>query len=198
MKFSTRSVVCSTTYFFLHAALDVAANPIDSESMGTGVGTATSRRSWWNSLLLGEKQSLKSLFDRSLFDSQIDFNTQIAYLFTAQQLYDFLESEADSDGTDSYIGFAPTFLRANFHSAGTYDHVTGAGGSNGGTCFNPFELEDMGNGCMAIASDELFSLFHGNSLVTLADVVVLAGVIALDVMNVSPSMRHNPSQTNQM
>jgi len=57
------------------------------------------------------------------------------------------------------------FLRASFHSAGTYDHTTGAGGTNGGTFFNPFELEDMGNGCMAVASNELFSLFHSNNLV---------------------------------
>jgi len=189
MKISTRSVVCAITYFFLHATLYVAANPIASTSKGTGVGTAASRLSWWISLPSAERQALKSLFDRKWFDRQLSGEARIAYLFTAEQLYDFLKSGADADETDSFIGFGPMFVRASFHSAGTYDHATGAGGTNGGTIFNPIELEDPGNGCLSAVTNELFSLFHSNHLVPLADIVVLAGVVALDVMNVSPSMQ---------
>jgi len=162
MKFYTRSVISSITYLFLYATIYIAANPINS--IGTSVGTAESRLSWWNSLPSGEKQALRNLFDRTWFD-RLPSDSIIAYASTAEKIYDFLESGADADGTDSFISFAPMLLRASFHSAGTYDHTTGAGGTNGGTFFNPFELEDMGNGCMAVASNELFSLFHSNNLV---------------------------------
>jgi len=162
------------------------------------VGTVFSRRSWWNSLPSEEQESLISLFDRSWFENQLDEDTQIAYAYTAQQVYDFLVSGADSDATDAYIGFAPLLLRTSFHSAGTYTQLTGAGGTNGGTIFNHAELADEGNGCIARATDELFSIFHGSSLVPLADTTVIAGVVALDVMNVSPTSHEHASKIKKM
>jgi len=191
MKITTRSVVC----LFLHATIHdlvLAAAPTTSSSSGTvgsGVGTLVSRRRWWNSLPSNNRISLSKLFERSWFENKLDQDTQIAYAYTAQQVYDFLESGADSDENDSYIGFAPLLLRTSFHSAGTYSYRTGMGGTNGGTIFNHAELEDGGNGCIATATNELFSIFHGNPLVPLPDTVVIAGVVALDVMNVSLTMK---------
>jgi len=198
MKITTSaaySVVCSITYLllFVHVAtvciVVASAAPTNdsSETVGSGVGTAASRRRWWNSLPTTQKTSLVNLFERSWFVTQLDQDTQIAYAYTAQQLYDFLESGADSDENDSYIGFSPMLLRASFHSAGTYTHRTGTGGTNGGTIFNHAELEDAGNACISKATNELFSIFHGNTLVPLPDTVVIGGVVALDVMNVSPT-----------
>jgi catalase (peroxidase I) len=156
-----------------------------ASSVGTGVGSPDSRQIWWDLLDDDEKSSLTSLYDPSWFQNDIDEKTRIAYAYTAQQVYDFLESGADSDETDHYIGFAPLLVRASFHGSGTYTHATGTGGSNGGTIFNHAELADEENGCIGVASNELFSIFHGSSLVPLADTMVIAGVVALDFMNVS-------------
>jgi len=162
------------------------------------LGTVFTRYSWWNSLSSEEKDSLTSIFDRTWFEKELDQDAQVAYAYTAQQVYDFLESGADSDATDAYIGFAPLLLRASFHSSGTYTYRTGTGGTNGGTIFNHAELADEGNGCIATATKELFSLFHGSALVPLADTTVIAGVVALDVMNVSPTTQDHAPKVKEM
>jgi len=185
MKFITRTLIYAAC--LLHQTIiRVKAAALEHSSEGTGVGTTASRLRWWNSLESEEKNSLISLFESSWFEKELDQDGQIAYAYTAQQVYDFLESGADSDETDHYIGFAPLLLRTSFHSAGTFSHPTGTGGTNGGTIFNKGELQDESNGCIDTATTELFSIFHGNNLVSLADSVVIAAVVALDVMNVSP------------
>jgi catalase (peroxidase I) len=187
MKFS----IIGTAYLVHLATINVVSGVSDdSSAFGTGVGSLESRQIWWDLLDKEDKVALTSLFEQSWFENEIDQDTRIAYAYTAQQVYDFLESGADSDETDHYIGFAPLLLRASFHGSGTYTHASGTGGSNGGTIFNHAELEDGGNGCIATASNELFSIFHGSSLVPLADTMVIAGVVALDFMNVSQEDIH--------
>lgn len=179
------SIIC-TAYLVHHATVNVVSGVSDdASSVGTGVGSLESRQIWWDLLEQEDKASLTSLFEKSWFENEIDQDARIAYAYAAQQVYDFLESGADSDETDHYISFAPLLLRSSFHGSGTYTHASGTGGSNGGTIFNHAELEDGGNKCIATASNELFSIFHGSSLVPLADTMVIAGVVALDVMNVS-------------
>ena len=182
MKISTIGTACLFLYSAIHEVVDAAS---DDASVGTGVGSPDSRQIWWDLLEDNEKASLTSIYEQSWFQNEIDEETRIAYAYTAQQVYDFLESGADSDDTDHYIGFAPLLVRASFHGSGTYTHATGTGGSNGGTIFNHAELADEENGCIGVASNELFSIFHGSSLVPLADTMVIAGVVALDFMNVS-------------
>ena len=149
--------------------------------------TASSVQYWWDTTVSeDDKAHLSSLFDDKWFNNEIDEATRAAYAFRANEMYEFLESGADSHPDDSYIGFAPLLLRASFHGAGTFDHATGIGGSNGGTIFNQAELADEQNGCIDIAANELFGLFHGsNTGVGLADTMVIAGVVALDTMDVS-------------
>jgi len=154
----------------------------EDESVGTAVGTIAERQSWWNTLAKDEKTKLSDLFDVGWFYNEIDEPTRIAYAHMAKGVYDFLASDKDSNPTDSYSSFAPLLLRTSFHGSGSYTHAAGTGGSNGGTIFNHAELADKENGCIKGGTDELFDLFHGHSMVPLADSVVIAGIVALDVM----------------
>jgi len=158
------------------------ADDDDSTSVGTAVGTVEERQFWWNNLANSEKTKLSNLFDMGWFQNEIDEQTRIAYAHMAKGVYDFLASGKDSNPNDSYISFAPLLLRTSFHGSGSYTHAAGTGGSNGGTIFNHAELADKENGCISGGTDELFELFHGHSMVPLADSVVIAGVVALDVM----------------
>ena len=160
---------------------------VQHDSIGEGVGPTESRKVWWDSLADTSQDKLSSLFETSWLQNQLDDDTRIAYLHTAQLVYDLLNSGKDSHPDDSYIGFAPLLLRASFHGAGTYTHESGTGGSNGGTIFNHAELADGQNGCIDTATSELFNIFHGSSLVPLADTMVISGVVALDFMEVSYS-----------
>ncbi|KAL3908695.1 MAG: hypothetical protein SGARI_002948 [Bacillariaceae sp.] len=148
---------------------------------GSAVGTPQDRELWWTSLSEPEQAKLVSLFDADWFENGIDEEERIAYAYLAQGVYDFLNSGADSNPDDFYTGFAPLMLRASFHGAGTYHSASGTGGSNGGTIFQASELADEGNACIAGAPQELFQMFHGGA-VPLSDAMVIAGVVALDVM----------------
>jgi len=154
----------------------------EDESVGTAVGTIAGRQTWWNTLAKDEKTKLSDLFEKEWFYNEIDEPTRIGYAHMAKGVYDFLASGKDSDPNDSYVSFAPLLLRTSFHGSGSYTHAAGTGGSNGGTIFNHAELADKQNGCISGGTDELFDLFHGHSIVPLADSVVIAGIVALDVM----------------
>jgi len=159
-----------------------AEDESEDESIGTAVGSIVERQQWWNTLSANEKAKLTGLFDKEWFTNEIDEPTRIAYAHMAKGVYDVLSSGKDSNPNDNYQSFAPLLLRTSFHGAGTYTHATGTGGSNGGTIFNHAELADKQNGCISGGTDELYDLFHGHSMVSLADSVVIAGVVALDVM----------------
>lgn len=132
------------------------------------------------------EDKLKSIFEHDWFDEQDDA-TQKSYMELVCSLYTFLEPpKADAHTDDFYFGFAPLLLRASFHSSGTYDLLTGTGGSNGGTIFNPAELEDEQNGCIDKGTKQLQALFDGHA-VPLSDAVVIAGAVSLDVMKVRVS-----------
>lgn len=193
MKFSPVAAILTSTVISYAAAdhhgrktmMDAHMDAHMESYIGTGVGTKESRKIWWDSLEVAEQTQLTSLFESTWFESSLDEDGRIAYAYTAQQVYDFLETDQDSNAFDSYIGFAPLLLRASFHGAGTYTKLTGTGGSNGGTIFNQAELDDGQNSCISTATTELFGIFHGSNMVPLADSVVIAGVVALDVMEVS-------------
>lgn len=174
MKFSTGAFAFIASFLCL---LDVAVHGQEGDAI------------WWESLPEAQQTKLTSLFESNWFQNDIDEDKRIAYAYSAQQIYDFLATNKDSSPNDSYVGFAPLLLRASFHGAGSYTHATGTGGSNGGTIFNHAELADAQNGCIAGATTELFDLFHGQENVPLADTVVIAGVVALDSMDVSSTRK---------
>ena len=168
---------------FLSTTLLALTLTVANWHVAAGTPAWSEQREWWNGLSTTRKAHLASLFDSEWYYRQ-DRRTRIAYAYAAESLYDFLDSGADSNADDSYVGFAPLMLRASFHGAGTFNKATGTGGSNGGTIFNHAELADEANGCIETATSELVELFHGDNGVPLADVIVIAGIVALDVMEV--------------
>lgn len=148
---------------------------------GSHVISAQDRAAWWSSLASENQAKLKGIYDSEWFAS-VDSDTQIAYTHLANSLYDFINSGADAHFDDSYTSFAPILLRAAFHSSGSYFLPNGSGGSNGGTIFHHGELEDDQNGCIDTATKQLEELFREHDAVPLSDAVIIAGTVALDVM----------------
>jgi Peroxidase len=160
----------------------------DVTTAGSQVSTLAERRTWWMGLSRPEQVKLERLYDPDWFfgswSSMMTSEKQVAYLHLAAALYDFVgnNSTADAHADDFYRSYAPLLLRAAMHSAGTYYWPDGTGGSNGGTVFHPAELADDQNGCMNIATRQLTALFGQHDTVSLADAVIIAGTVALDVM----------------
>ena len=159
--------------------------PVSSGAEGAWKGTAVlsmaEEADWWVGLSAAQQERLVKLFRSSWFDN-LSEKEKIAYCRVAHTLYEFLGSGVDSNPDDSYIGFAPLLLRTSFHSSGTYHAASGSGGSNGGTIFNQVELDDDENACINNATDHLNSLLNGSAIVSLADALVIGGVVALDTM----------------
>jgi catalase (peroxidase I) len=158
-----------------------AQDPVLSPSKGTDVLLPSEEAAWWATLSIQEKGKLSQLFHAPWFVT-LQEKEKIAYCYVAQKVYDLLNSGADSNPDDSYRGFAPLLLRTSFHSSGSYHHGSGSGGSNGGTIFNQAELDDDMNGCIQTATDEINSRLNNSAIVSLADAVIIAGVVALDSM----------------
>jgi type II secretory pathway pseudopilin PulG len=146
-----------------------------------GSNTSADRRFWWTGLEQASKDKLTALYDTVWFES-IDEDDKIAYLHLANVLYEFIATGADAHSDDSFSSFAPLLLRTAFHSSGTYFLPDGSGGSRGGTIFHHGELQDAGNGCIGVATTQLQALFAHHDIVPLSDAVIVAGTVALDVM----------------
>lgn len=149
---------------------------------GTAVVSSQEEAAWWGTLSEAQQTSLQDLFEPTWYET-LEEEDQIAYAYVAQSLYDFVASGVDSHPQDTYTGFAPLLLRASFHAAGTFHAPTNTGGTNGGTIFQHGETEDGQNACIEEATTEMQRLFHGSTRVSLADAMVIAGVVALDTMH---------------
>ena len=150
-------------------------------SLGTAVLTPAQEASWWVGLSTLQQKKLTSIFYTPWFE-RLPEEEAISFAYVAQTFYDFLGTGADSNPDDHYQSFAPLLLRTAFHSSGSYDHSSGTGGSNGATILNDVELADDFNQCIEKATTEINNLLSGSSTVTLADAMVIAAVVALDVM----------------
>ena len=171
------SLFSFTTMAMMHTWSVVADLPI-----GTAVISVEEQVEWWKGLPDVERSTLETLFDENWWLS-LGAEDRAAYAHLASSLYKFVRNGTDSDPTDHYQGFAPLLLRTSFHSGGTYHKPTGTGGANGGTIFHQGELDDDQNGCIETATTQLMNLLYGNN-VAMADAVVVAGSVALGVMEV--------------
>lgn len=101
-------------------SLAKAGGPAEADATpGTAVLSAEEEAAWWNGLSADQQAELAGMFDLEWYEQQ-STETQIAYCYVTQSLYDFLETPGlDSRSDDSYVGFAPLLLRASFHAAGT-------------------------------------------------------------------------------
>jgi Peroxidase len=156
--------------------------------VGSQVSTSAERRTWWIGLSRQEQVKLERIYDPNWFfgSPMMTSKKRVAYLHLAAALYDFLQNNtsgvADAHADDFYRSYAPLLLRAAVHSAGTYYWPDGTGGSNGGSVFHHAELADERNGCMVVATRQLTALFGQHDTVSLADIVIIAGTVALDVL----------------
>ena len=76
----------------------------------------------------------------------------------------------------------PFIIRLAWHASGTFDHVTGTGGSNGATMRFVPEINDPANAGLSIAQDILMSVKHQFPDVSIADLWTLAGCVAIECM----------------
>jgi hypothetical protein len=163
-------------------AVALSTRIMGAAAQGTAVVSPENEASWWEYIPEQRREDLSGLFEPEWFGSLTEAQ-QISYSYVAQSLYDFLATGIDSHPHDSYTGFGPLLLRASFHAAGSFHAPSGTGGTNGGTIFVEGELNDPGNSCIDIATQELDKLFRGSPTVSLADAMVIAGSVALDDMH---------------
>lgn len=91
---------------------------------------------------------------------------------------DKLESNPDYDDGS----YGPVLVRLAWHAAGTYDKVTGTGGSNGATMrFSP-EASHGANAGLQVARDLLEGVKKEFPEISYADLWSLAGVVAIQEM----------------
>jgi len=86
-----------------------------------------------------------------------------------------LRCKGHDDGT-----LAPLFIRFTWHCCGTFDAETGKGGSNGCTMRFQAEQSDPENAGLAKAREVLLEVHEKHPYISLADVHVLAGYVALE------------------
>ena len=86
-----------------------------------------------------------------------------------------LHDQTHDDGS-----LAPLLIRFTWHACGTYDRETNTGGSDGGTIWLPAESNDAENKGFDKARKLLKQLHTQHSHLSLADVTVLAGCVAIE------------------
>lgn len=104
----------------------------------------------------------------------------VDWLAVRKDLAEVMASSPDYDGIGSY---APILIRLAWHSSGSYDKVSGTGGSNGaGMRFAP-ESGYGANAGLAVARNllEPIKAKYGNAL-SYSDLWTLAGVVAVEEM----------------
>lgn len=87
---------------------------------------------------------------------------------------DLLENLDYDDGS-----YAPVLVRLAWHAAGTYDKVTGTGGSDGSTMRFAPEAGHGANAGLKVARDLLEKVHAAYPDITYADLWSLAGVVAV-------------------
>ena len=84
----------------------------------------------------------------------------------------------DPGHDDGSLG--PLMIRFAWHCCGTFDKATGTGGSNGGTMRMPQEQSDPENAGLGKARDVLEGIHNRYEWLSLADLYVLAGTVAIE------------------
>ena len=84
----------------------------------------------------------------------------------------------DPGHDDGSLG--PLMIRFAWHCCGTFDKATGTGGSNGGTMRMPTEQADPENAGLGKARDVLEGIHNRYEWLSLADLYVLAGTVAIE------------------
>jgi len=96
-------------------------------------------------------------------------------------------------GGGGYV--APMLVRLAWHSAGSYGKTNNDGGSNGGTIRFAPEINHGGNAGLKHAIGLLANIKENNPDVSWADLIVLAGVVAIEEMG-GPKVGFTPGRSD--
>ncbi|KAK5127405.1 heme peroxidase [Meristemomyces frigidus] len=130
----------------------------------------------------GEAQKATSVFTPKKEDYQKVYDA------IAQKLID--EDEYD-DGS-----YGPVLLRLGWHASGTYDALTGTGGSNGATMRFPPEGDHGANAGLKAARDFLEPIHEQFPWITYSDLWTLAAACAVQEMG-GPDVHWRPGRSDR-
>lgn len=112
-----------------------------------------------------------------------------------QRVYNDIAASLDADEYDDG-SYAPVLVRLGWHASGTYDKVTGTGGSNGATMrFEP-ESGHGANAGLRIARDVLENVKAKHPWITYSDLWTLAAVAAIQEMQ-GPAVPWRPGRSDK-
>lgn len=115
---------------------------------------------------------------------------QVDYKAVRKAIADVLEKEDYDDGS-----YGPVLVRLAWHASGTYDKISGTGGSSGATMrFKP-ESEHGANAGLAIARDLLEPIKQKFPSISYSDLWTLAGVVAIEEMG-GPKIPWRPGRSD--
>ncbi|KAH7133522.1 heme peroxidase [Dactylonectria macrodidyma] len=113
-----------------------------------------------------------------------------------QKVYNEIASRLEENEDYDDGSFGPVLLRLAWHASGTYDKVTGTGGSNGATMrFNP-ESGHGANAGLIAARDFLEPVKAKFPWITYSDLWILAGVCAIQEMQ-GPTIPYRPGRVDR-
>jgi len=117
--------------------------------------------------------------------------SKVNYDAVRKDIENILSEPAYDDGS-----YAPVLIRLAWHSSGTYDRVTGTGGSNGSTMrFEP-ESAFGANAGLEHARARLEKIKQKYPDMSYADLWTLAGVVAVEAMG-GPKVSWRPGRTDK-
>eukprot|EP00803_Ostreobium_quekettii_P002696 evm.model.scf_840.5 EVM.evm.TU.scf_840.5 scf_840:39307-43145(-) len=115
---------------------------------------------------------------------------QVDYNAVRQAIADVLDKEDYDDGS-----YGPVLVRLAWHASGTYDKISGTGGSSGATMrFKP-ESEHGANAGLAVARDLLEPIKQKFPSISYSDLWTLAGVVAIEEMG-GPKIPWRPGRSD--
>jgi catalase (peroxidase I) len=115
----------------------------------------------------------------------------INYAAVKKDIAALLEKEGYDDGS-----YGPVLVRLAWHAAGTYDKVTGTGGSDGATMRFCPEKHHGANAGLQVARDLLEPIKAKYPVLSYADLWTLAGVTAIEEAN-GPVIPWRPGRSDK-
>eukprot|EP00750_Incisomonas_marina_P030753 INCI765.1.p1 GENE.INCI765.1~~INCI765.1.p1 ORF type:complete len:532 (+),score=92.99 INCI765.1:205-1800(+) len=174
------------------AALKALQRPVDAESAVSQLVSSAGAKGL-KALLQAQGVDTRSLCDKDEFIARAKQVLQTAQqtspqpqtdasarLNLARVRYDLAAAMRDCPPFYDDGSYVPLMIRYAWHCCGTYDAESGTGGSNGGTMRFPAEQADPENAGLAKAREIVEKIHAKHSWLSVADISVLAGYVAIE------------------
>ncbi|KAG9190697.1 Cytochrome c peroxidase [Alternaria panax] len=113
-----------------------------------------------------------------------------------QKVYDHIAKRLEEHDDYDDGSYGPVLLRLAWHASGTYDKLTGTGGSNGATMRFAPEGDHGANAGLKAARDFLEPVKQAFPWITYSDLWILAGVCAIQEMQ-GPKIPYRAGRTDR-